>query len=298
MLVTLLGSGACRSAEQADTSTVAWVPDPAADLGPVVARVGGSPIFSAEVQAEMAREPAGRTPREALDTLVKLHLLAERARRAGRPLPIADVPATLLVQRLMEREFEPATTPARMPEDDLMRAYQQTKINYVHPRMVEVALLSVYTGPTMKPEPRARARETAMALAEELRRKPRRTAAEVLALAESPGWKERKVAYWKFWQGPDRAHGPFGGKVAPAIHRLRKQGDTSGLIEDESGYHFALFLAEKAPRNVPFAEAKAEIRQKAYPAWRRHRFEVLASELAAQHTVEVFRDRVLAAPGD
>ena len=37
--------------------------------------------------------------------------------------------------------------------------------------------------------------------------------------SRSPEWKDRKVAYRKFWQGPDQKHGPFGGNVAPAIQR-------------------------------------------------------------------------------
>ena len=286
---------ACRPrAEPVASSAGAWQPLPAADLGPVVGKVGDLPIYAAEVRAEMAR--GGRSAKEAFGTVVKLHLLAERGRRAGRALPASEAPPELLVQRFLERDFEPGITVDQMPEADLRRAYQQVQANYVHPRLVEVALLSVYTGPNMKPEPRARAREAAQALAEELAARPRRTAAELAALAEEKQWLDRKVAYWKFWQGPDRQHGPFGGKVAPAVQRLRRPGQQSGLIEDDSGYHFALYVDEKPAKNVSFETAREEIRAKAYPAWRRHKFDELVNRLTREHAVQIHADRVLAAP--
>jgi hypothetical protein len=272
------------------------VPLPAPDLGEVVGRVAGVPIFAGEVQAEMARSASG--PRQAFDRLAGLQLLAEWARRTKQSTQqtttLPEAPPALLVQRLLERDFEPSTTAARMPEADLRRAYQQMRDLYVHPRLVEVALLSVYTGPNMKPEPRERARQTALALGEELRRQPRLTPEEAQALARLPEWKSRKVVYWRFWQGPDRHSGPFGGKVAPAIARLSRPRQTSGLIEDDSGYHFALYLGERAPLNVTFEQAREEIREKAYPEWRRYRFESMVKQLAQEHAVEVYRDRVLA----
>jgi hypothetical protein len=283
---------ACRPPRQPGAGADPWQPAPAPDLGEVVGRVAGVPIFAGEVQAEMAR--SGRGPREAFDTLTELNLLAERARQAKHTLTLSEVPRSLLVQRLLERDFEASTTAAQMPEEDLRRAYDQVRDQYVHPRLVDVALLSVYTGPNMKPEPRARARQNAMALAEELRRQPRLTAEDAQTLARLPEWKARKVVYWRFWQGPDRHSGPFGGKVAPAVTRLSRPRETSGLVEDDSGYHFALYLGERPPSNVTFEEAREEVRQKAYPGWRRHRFEVLVKRLAQEHTVEVHRDRVLA----
>jgi hypothetical protein len=283
---------ACRSRPDPGAGADPWQPLPAPDLGELVGRVGGVPIFAGEVQAEMAR--SGRGPRQAFDALVELHLLAERARQAKHTLSLSEVPRALLVQRLLERDFEASTTAAQMPDEDLRRAYEQVRDHYVHPRLVDVALLSVYTGPNMRPEPRERARQTAMALAEELRRQPRLTAEDAQALARLPEWKARKVVYWRFWQGPDRHSGPFGGKVAPAVTRLTRPRETSGLVEDDSGYHFALYLGERPPRNVSFAEAREEVREKAYPEWRRHRFETLVKRLAQEHTVEVHRDRVVA----
>jgi hypothetical protein len=158
-----------------------------------------------------------------------------------------------------------------------------------------VALLSVYTGPGMKPEPRARAQQTARDLGEELRRRPRLTAEEAQALARAPEWRSRKVVFWRFWQGPDRNSGPFGGKVAPAVARLAHPRETSGLIEDESGFHFALYLGERAPRNVSFAEAREELREKAFPEWRRYRFEALVKRLGSERQVVIHHDRVLTA---
>jgi hypothetical protein len=130
------------------------------------------PIHAAEVTAQAQR--TGSPPRQALDDLIRFQLLVERARQrvAGKTDrdPTAD---PLLVQRLLERDLEPTLRPQDIPDEELRRAYEQVKTYYVRPRMVEVGLLSVYTGPNMKPAPRARAQETARLLEQHLARNPR-----------------------------------------------------------------------------------------------------------------------------
>lgn len=268
----------------------------APDLGAVVARVGDVAIHASEVAAQAQR--TGRPARQALDDLIRFQLLAARARQRlgpkGDPDPGLDA---LLVQRLLERDLEPTLRPQDIPDEDLHRAYEQVKAHYVRPRMVEVGLLSVYTGPGMKPEPRARAQETARLLEQHLARNPPRTIEAFAAIATTPPWSERKVRYWKFWQGPTRDNGPFGGKVSEVIHRLKRPGERSGRIDDDSGYHFAWYLSEEAPKHVPFEAARGELREKYLPTWRQQRFNQVAGQLGASHKIEVYPDRLFPQPG-
>ena len=98
----------------------------APDLGPVVARVGDMPIHASEVAAQAQR--SGRPPRQALDDLIRFQLLAERARQRSGGLVDPGPPSdSLLVQRLLERDIEPALRPQDIPEEDLRRAYEQVR---------------------------------------------------------------------------------------------------------------------------------------------------------------------------
>jgi hypothetical protein len=294
MALVLAWAPGCGS--RPDRPPAAGTALPAPDLGPVVARVGDMPIHASEVAAQAQR--TGRPIRQALDELIRFQLLAERARlqlgAKADPGPPAD---TLLVQRLLERDLEPNLRPRDIPDEDLRRAYEQVKNHYVRPRMVEVGLLSVYTGTGMKPEPRARAQETARLLEQHLARNPPRTIEAFAAIATTPPWSERKVRYWHFWQGPTRDNGPFGGNVAPAIHKLKRPGERSGRIDDDSGYHFAWYLSEQAPQDVTFEAAREELREKFFPTWRQQRFNQVAAQLGASHKIEVYPDRLFPQPG-
>ena len=291
LAVALFAAG-CDRGKPAPGSATGILPSP--DLGSVVARVGQVPIHAAEVAAQAQK--TGQPPRQALDQLIRFQLLAERARqRPGAAVePASDA---LLVQRLLERDLEPTLRPQDIPDEDLRRAYEQVKVHYVRPRMVEVGLLSVYTGPGMKPEPRARAQETARLLEQHLTRNPPRSIEAFAAIATTPPWSERKVRYWRFWQGPTREHGPFGGKVPEAIHRLKRPGERSAKIDDDSGYHFAWYLSEQPPRNVPFEAARDELREKYFPTWRQQRFTQVAGQLGASHKIEVYPERLFPQPG-
>jgi hypothetical protein len=300
-LVIGLGAAGCKPEDNAakGPGPAAQRPlRPAAQLGAEVARVGDQPIFAAEVAAQAKRE--GVSPKAALASLIAFNLLAARAEAmAQKPVPAEDDPGRrrLLVERFLEEEFEPLIRPDKLPEDELKKIYQQNEFRFVHPRMVEVALLSVYTGPLMKPEPRARAEKTARELFDYVSKRPIRTVEDMKEIARDPAWKERKVAFWQFLQGPDRPHGPFGKNVATAIHKLHAPGETSPLIIDDSGFHIARYVDEKAPRNDPFEKVQGELKESYLPHWRKRRFTEWTDELGAKHGMTVFTDRLLAQTG-
>jgi hypothetical protein len=271
-----------------------WTPRPAPDLGAEVARVAGRPIFATEVAAQSAR--FGLTPAQALSQIIEFELLAERASTVTPSIAVtADLTRQrVLVERLLEREFEPGIRKEDVPEEDLRKIYQQNLPKFVHPRLVEVALLSVYTGPGMKPAPRARAEVTAHDLFEHVSKRPLRTPEDFEAIAKDKAWIDRKVSYWHLLQGPDRRYGPFGENLGRALQKLRSKGETSPLIIDDSGYHIARYIDEKPPIDVPFAKAREELLTGYYPVWRRQRFLAWTTDLGSKHGVEVFADRLLA----
>jgi PPIC-type PPIASE domain len=263
-----------------------WIPGARSDLGEVVARVGQVPIFAAEVTAAAAR--SGKSERAALEDLLAFHLLAERARAAGPWPPRTPEAAALrkgiLVQRLLEREFEPGTGPQNISDAELRVLYDRGKQAFVHARLVEVATLEVTPGAKVSADARAAARQTVLDL-EQLAGKGHPLAAETWqSLAGQETWRGRGVHYRRFLQGPE---GPYSARFAAAVAKLETAGATTGVIEDERGFYLARYLADRPASNVSFEQARAELRSGYYPRWRKQKFLDFAEHAAKRHEVEL-----------
>lgn len=278
-----LGGGGCRPKRP---------PGAAVSASPVVARVAGSPIHAAEVADQMRRQR--RDAPGALDELVTFEVLAQAAGADGAPAPSADeqeVLRNLKVQRLIEREIEPLLAPAAIDEADVRTVYERAKGRFVHGRLVQVAVLCVFTGARMKPEPRARAEGTARSLKAAVmsRAAAGGTDASPAALFESiakdPVWADRKVSATTVWQEQDR---PFPLVVGRAVQALTRPGETTDLVGDETGYYIARYISERPPENVSLAEAAPGIRREMYEPWRRQRFLQLSLAMSQGHDIEVF----------
>jgi hypothetical protein len=262
-------------------------PSPAGS-SPVVAEVGGVAIHAAAVAAEMRR--LGVDARQALERLVSFELLAREAGERVGPPDVedrAEVDA-IMVQRLIEREIEPRLVAAAIPDEEVRALYERGKKRFVHGRLVEVAVMAVFTGARMAPEPRARAAATARALAAAVAARPGRTAADLQTLSGDPAWSERGVGFTVTWQSLDE---PFPRVLGEAIHALHDPGQTTPLVGDETGYYIARYLSEKPPANVTFEQAAPQLRAEMHEPWRRQKFLRLTMELGAEHEVEVFPDR-------
>jgi hypothetical protein len=276
-------AGGC--ARKAAVTAAPWTPIPPSDLGAVVATVAEIPIFAEEVADQAAR--TGKPPRQALDDLVAFHLLAEHA-RAARAWP-PDGPATaelrkqVLVQRMLEREFEPGVGPEDITDPELRVLYDRARITFVHPRLVEVAILEITPGRSATAAVRAEARQNAVALLAAIQAKGSHTASDLQVLAADEHWRSKRVRSSRFLQGPD---GPKSTRFAAAVARL-KPGETSGLIEDEYGFYIARQIDERPAKNVTFEQARAELRAGFYPRWRLRKFLEFAERVAARHEVEI-----------
>jgi PPIC-type PPIASE domain len=260
---------------------------------PIVATVAGTPITAAQVAGQMRR--AGRNARDALQELVTFEILARAAapmsgaspegRDFEGPDPIAL--AALKVQRLVEREIEPRLSRKAIPDSDVRTVYERTRPRFVHGRLVEVAVLCVFTGARMKSEPRARAEANARELKKFVDQIPPGSASEFESIAKDTRWADRQVSFTKVLQSEDA---PFPPVVGRAVQRLSRPGQITDLVGDETGYYIARYVSEQPPKNVSLAEAAPGIRDEIFEPWRRGRFLRLSSELAAGHEVEVFPD--------
>ncbi len=277
MLAVALSQGCGRPSPDA----LPWTPAPAPDLGPPVARVGDVAIFAEEVRAQAVK--TGKTPSAAVQDLIAFHLLAERARPSWFSAPNEAILKQVLVQRLLERDLESRTGADDMPDMEVQRLYDRARTHFVHPRLVEVAVLTIPYGRKATAGDKALARAAATELAAYVAKRPVRTAEDFEAIAAEEIWRKKQVSHSRFLQGPDS---PYPAKFGVEVARLKAPGQTTGVIEDETRLHIARYAGEKPPSNTTFEQVRAELRAGHYPRWRQARFIELADGLAAKHTVE------------
>jgi hypothetical protein len=284
ILVTVLLGGCVRKT----TGPVhPWTPTAPADLGDVVARVAGVPIFAAEVAAQAAQ--TGKDPRRALDDLIAFHLLAEHARGSQAWPPraddIGDPHEGILVQRMLERELEPGIRgPENITDAELRVLYERALVSFVHPRMVEVATLEITVGRKGTAAVRATARETLLALRRVVDGRHDLTVEQFQQLGRDDAWRTRGVQSFRFLQGPDAPHSA---RFGAAVARLASAGETIGPIEDDYGVYIARYVADRPAKHQSFEEARAELRSGYYPRWRQHKFLEFAEQAAAGHEIEI-----------
>lgn len=270
-----LAVSSCRNRVSSSSAPIS-----ASDLGALVAKVGDNPIYEKQVLAVAKIKAISN--QKALETLIDLQLLATLARKDHTHL-VAD--KDLLVQRLLDRDFEPSHLPASIPEKDLKRLYERAIDAYVHPRLVDIALLAFYTGSRMKEEPVKKRRQAAHELQAHLKKYPPKTLQAFSAIASEPLWKEKQLVFQRFLQGPDK---PLSSVVGKEVIKLRSEGEMTPLIEDENGLFVAFYVGEKTPRNIPFAAVREELRSSYYERWRIEQFLDFTRAMMQLHTIEIF----------
>ena len=281
LLILALGSVVC--ARRGLPPETAWIPQPAPDLGSVVARVASVPIYAREVEAQAVRSKGA--PRVALDELISLHLLAEKAHRENHFLPDWRDPElrSALAERLIERDVWPQIQLDNVPDQQLRAIYQNAINSFVHPRLVDAGFLIVFTGARMKAGARAERAETARALAATVASRHMHDPEDFQAIANDPAWAARHVSFRRTLQSPDQ---PFSRKVGAEVVKLKAAGDTTPLMEDDDGFFIATYAGEKPAQDMSFAQVREELRQRYYDRWRAQRLEELARKLAEGHRVE------------
>lgn len=266
-----------------------WIPAPSPDLGAVIARVGTVPIFAKQIEAEAKR--TGQSNRLALEDLIAANLLAEHARRAGFILVDSkdqDV-QNALVQRLIERDVEPNLLPTSTPDSALRPLWELARDTFVHPRLVEVGVLAVFTGAEMEKEERKEREQTARELAVFVRSHPAPTLEDFAAFARDPVWSARHVVFRRMLQG---LHAPLSKAVGTEVAKLRTSGDTTPLVVDQNGGFIARYIDEQPPENITFEQVRGKLLAGFYEHWRHQQFLDYTTRLAQLHRVETHFDRL------
>jgi len=265
------------------------MPGSAPDLGAVVARVDGAPIFAKQVLAEAKR--SGQPPRAALTTLIEANVAAERIRTLGRPLPPDNDPdvSAARVERLLDRELEPTLTAEAIPDTVLRSIYERVRDKFVHPRLVEIGVLAIFTGEAMNSESRSLRADAAKELATFLSKHPPSSLDDFEAVAGAKEWSSQRVNYRRVIQGLDK---PLSKTVGVAVGKLHAPGDTTPLLTDIDGFYIARYIGEQPPENVPFERARPELAAAYVERWRQEQFMSFTGKLREAHKVEAYFDRI------
>jgi len=292
------------STRAARISVVAWVtalgacratpPASPEDRAPALVAAGdGVSVTVADLEA--AVRLSGRPPREVLAQMVAFELLATAAaRREIEPDPEdKDRLRQVEVQRFLAERIEPRLAPSQISDAQVRELYEKGRGQYVHPRLVKVALLAVFTGARMRPESRRREEGTARALAEAVAKEDDKSSDLFARLGHEPGWLERHVSYGEVWQAANGDH-PYPRLFGEAVARLRRAGDTTPLVCEESGCYLGRYIDERPPEDVPYEDVAATLRSAMTQPWQRRRFVELVGELAGSHEIGVDPDALAA----
>ena len=243
-------------------------------------------MITAEALADVTRR-SQRPPRQVLGDMIAFEVLAAEAARQGTSLGAEerDVLRRLEVQRYLTEVVEPQLAPSRITDKEVRALYDQGRGQYVHPRLVRIALLAVFTGARMKPEARARQEATARALASEVSSRATDKSAELFAsLGSDRAWIARQVSSAQVWQAADGDY-PYPLAFGAAVARLHHPGDTTPLVCDETGCYLGRYIEERAAENVSFEAVEAQLRNQMAGPWQKRRFVELVGELAQRHDI-------------
>jgi hypothetical protein len=75
--------------------------------------------------------------------------------------------------------------------------------------------------------------------------------------------------------------------VKEEILKLKAPGDTSALIEDQSGLFLATYAGEKPPENIPYAAVREKLIQGYFEHWRSQRLAQIMHKLSEGHRIEI-----------
>lgn len=289
MLVAFAMGCTDHAAPTADTDRSALVAeDPARDE--IVATIDDRPIHAADVAAQAKASGVGA--KQALDELIDAEVLAAVAFDRGLFFDSDVVVARKAAEarRLLETDFEVNVTIDKVPEAEQRKAYEKNKLLYDHPDAVE-AWHIVASGPSAKPELHQKAKEMILTIEAAAKAADSDQAFAKLADTPSPAvpLKAEQLTFPK--------RGIVEDSFADAAFKLGSPGDTSPVTETSYGFHLIRLVRKLPERHVPLDAVRPELRTLVFPSWRKSELDRFVRGLAAQASVQVFPERLVAAEG-
>jgi peptidyl-prolyl cis-trans isomerase C len=249
---------------------VACQPSGPQKSGTPVARGNGVTITTDEFKARLdeqspfirARYTTLERKKEFLDNLIRQEVLAAEAERQGLDKD-PDVRATLrkiMVQKLVQKRFQPDATAADVPEADAQKYYEEHKAEYVRARRVRVhAIVLNAATPAEKSKKLALAKKTLASVKAEEKKNPMAFAQAVATVSEDPGTKQ--LAGDLQFRSHEELEKAYSKAVADAAFAL-KPGEYSNPVEAPTAILVLRFTGEQPELNRTFDQVKTQIAAK------------------------------------
>ena len=239
--------------------------------GVPVARGSGITITTDEFKARLdeqspfirARYASVERKKEFLDNLIRQEVLALEAERQGLDKD-PDVRATLrkiMVQKLVQKKFQPDAANADVPEADLQKYYEEHKAEYVRARKVRIhaIVLNAQAGTPERAKKIALAKKTLLKVRAEEKKNPMAFAQAVAEVSEDQASKQ--LAGDLQFRSHEELEKAYSASLADAAFAL-KAGELSGVVESPTGVYLLKFTGEQPDMNRTFDQVKTQIAAK------------------------------------
>jgi peptidyl-prolyl cis-trans isomerase C len=239
--------------------------------GTPIARGSGITITAEEFKARLeeqspfirARYTTLDRKKEFLDNLIRQEILAAEAERQGldKDPDVRNTLRKIMVQKLVQKKFQPDANPADVAEADLAKYYEDHKQEYVRPRRVRVhaIVLNAAPGTPERAKKLALAKKTLATVKADEKKNPMIFAQEVAQVSEDTASKQ--LAGDLQFKSLDELEKAYSKPVAAAAFAL-KPGEYSNVIETPTGFFILRFTGEQPEMNRTLDQVKTQIAAK------------------------------------
>ena len=239
--------------------------------GTPVARGNGITVTAEEFKARLdeqspfirARYTTLERKKEFLDNLIRQELLAAEAEKQGldKDPDVRNTLRKIMVQKLVQKRFQPDANPADVPEAELAKYYEDHKAEYLRPRRVRVhaIVLNAAPGTPERAKKLALAKKTLATVKAEEKKNPMIFAQEVAQVSEDAASKQ--LAGDLQFRSYDELEKTYSKAVADAAFAL-KPGEYSNVVETPTGFFLLRFTGDQPELNRTLDQVKAQITAK------------------------------------
>jgi peptidyl-prolyl cis-trans isomerase C len=288
MVLGLTGCNSPRPGSVPATSAAVAQQSPK-DLGELVAQIDDVKITVSDLQERIdtqspyirARYSSLDRKKEFLDNLVRFEVLAKEAAARGMEKD-PEVQRTLkqvMIQRLMQEEFDKKMKPDDVSVEEAKKFYQAHLDEYSKPEQARASAIVVGDLAVAK---------KVAAEAKAKKDDPMSFFALVEQYGQDPELKLRKGDLRYF--GRDATDLPK--EVVEKAFSLANIGDLSDPIKTAKGYYILKLTGHRAAINHPFEEVQKQLQNRIYREQRAARMEQFVAQLREKSKVRVFEDRL------
>ncbi len=201
--------------------------------------------------------------KEFLDNLIRQEVLAAEAERQGldKDPEVRNTLRKIMVQKLVQKRFQPDTNAADVAEPELQKYYEDHKAEYVRARKVRVhaVVWNAAPGTPDRAKKVAAAKKVLAKVRAEEKKNPLVFAQAVAEHSEDAASKQ--LAGDLQFRSQEELEKAYSKQLADAAFAL-KAGELSAVVESPNGVYLLKFTGEQPEMNRTFDQVKTQIAAK------------------------------------